>query len=206
MHDIATSKPSSERLFHAATEQGGYFTAAQARESGYSWALLGHHTKSGRFIRVRRGLYRIREYPSSPREEVIAAQLAAGSDVAVASHESALEILSLSDVVPDAVHLTVPRSRRYRPASPGVVVHTTTRPILADDVVVRDGIKVSAPTRAIVDAAETGTAPEQIAAAVVQALDRGMATEPQLLKAARERGGRVEGLVTSAIEERNRAE
>jgi len=136
----------------------------------------------------------------------MAAWLAAGAEEAVVSHESALEILDLSDVVPDAVHLTVPRSRRYRPASPGVVVHTTTRPIRADDVVVRDGIKVSAPTRAIVDAAETGTAPEQIVAAVVQALDRGMTTELQLLSAARERGGRVERLVMQAIEDRRSAQ
>lgn len=197
-------KPDHEQLFQTASEQGGYFTAAQGRAAGYSWALLAHHSKGGRFIRVRRGLYRLREYPSSPREDVMAAWLAAGSDVAVVSHESALDILGLSDIVPEVIHLTVPRSKRYRPASPGVAVHTTTRPIVAADVVVRDGVKVSAPARAIVDAAESGTAPEQIVAAVAQAIERGMATESQLLKAARDRGGRVERLVKRAIEERER--
>lgn len=205
MHDTTPTSPDHEQLFQTASEQGGYFTAAQGRAAGYSWALLAHHSKSGRFIRVSRGLYRIREYPSSPRENVVAAQLAAGADVALVSHESALDILGLSDVVPEVVHVTVPRSRRYRPASPGVVVHTTTRPFSADDVVVRDGIRVSAPIRAIVDAADAGTGPEQIVAAVAQALERGMATERQLLKTARERGGRVERLITQAIEERKRA-
>lgn len=206
MHDTSRTKPSLERLFHTASEQGGYFTAAQAQAAGYSWALLAHHSKSGRFIRVRRGLYRIREYPSSPRENVVAAQLAAGADVALVSHESALDILGLSDVVPEVVHLTVPRSRRYRPTSAGVAVHTTTRPISGDEVVVRDGIRVSAPARAIVDAADAGTAPEQILAAIAQALDRGMTTESQLLHAARERGGRVKRLVARAIDERKRTE
>jgi hypothetical protein len=72
------SKPKHSRLFELVSEQGGYFTAAQARACGFSKALLAHHAKSGRYLRVRQGLYRFREYPSSPREEVIAAWLAAG--------------------------------------------------------------------------------------------------------------------------------
>src|SRR5713226_6786540 len=92
--------PDRSKLFEVATGQGGYFTAEQARACGYSWALLSHHVKSGRFIRIRRGLYRFREYPSSAREEVIAAWLAVGKDVAIVSHESALDLLDLSDVIP----------------------------------------------------------------------------------------------------------
>ena len=128
------------RLFEIASEQGGYFTAAQAQTCGYSRALLAHHAKSGRFIRVRQGLYRFREYPSSPREDVIAAWLAHGRETAVVSHESALVILGLSDVVPEVVHLTVPRSRRYRTPSIGVTVHTTTRRIGKSDVKFRYSI------------------------------------------------------------------
>src|SRR5512133_706176 len=113
MSDVATqgrpvppsNKPDSLRLFEIASEQGGYFTARQARTCGYGFALLSHHSKSGRFIRVRRGLYRLREYPSSPREEVLAAWLAVGKDVAVVSHESALDLLDLSDVIPNVAHV-----------------------------------------------------------------------------------------------------
>ena len=67
MHDDDgnVGKPSRGRLFELASEQGGYFTAAQARTCGFSKALLAHHAKSGRFLRVRQGLYRFREYPSS---------------------------------------------------------------------------------------------------------------------------------------------
>jgi predicted transcriptional regulator of viral defense system len=198
------SKPSHTRLFELASEQGGYFTAAQARERGFSKALLAHHAKSGHFLRVRQGLYRFREYPSSPREDVITAWLATGKEVAVVSHESALDILGLSNVVPEVVHLTVPRARRYRSASKGVAIHTTTRRLGKSDIVIRDGMRLTAPARSIVDAAETGTAPEQIIAAVNQALDRGMATEAKLLANAKSRGGRVERLVRQAIQERSR--
>jgi predicted transcriptional regulator of viral defense system len=204
MHDNGSdrSKARRARLFELASEQGGYFTAAEAQTCGYSRALLAHHAKSGRFIRVRQGLYRFREYPTSPREDVIAAWLANGRETAVVSHESALDLLGLSDVVPQVVHLTLPRSRRYRTASVGVAVHTTTRRIGRSDVVVREGIRVTEPVRSIVDSAEAGTAPEQITAAVDQALDRGITTRSKLLGAAKARGGRVERLVRQALEER----
>jgi predicted transcriptional regulator of viral defense system len=207
MHDDngnGVGRPSHARLFELASEQSGYFTAAQARARGFSKALLAHHAKSGRFIRVRQGLYRFREYPSSPREEVIAAWLATGKEVAAVSHESALDLLGLSDVVPEVVHVTVPRARRYRSRFPGIAIHTTTRRLGKSDVVTRDGVRLTAPARSIVDAAQAGTAPEQIIAAVEQALDRGMATEAKLLASAKARGGRVERLVRQAIQERNR--
>ena len=207
MHDRDSRRdqPLRARLFEIASEQGGYFTAAQAQECAYSRALLAHHAKSGRFIRLRQGLYRFREYPSSPREDVIAAWLAAGRETAVVSHESALDILGLSDVVPEVVHLTVPRSKRYRSATAGAALHTTTRRISKSDVLVRDGIRVTGPVRSIVDSAEIGTAPEQIVAAVGQALDRGTTTRSKLLGAATARGGRVERLVRQALQERHQA-
>jgi predicted transcriptional regulator of viral defense system len=205
MHDSVGnngSKPSHSQLFELASEQGGYFTVAQGRTCGFSKALLAHHAKSERFLRVRQGLYRFREYPSSPREDVTAAWLATGREVAVVSHESALDILGLSDVVPEVVHLTVPRAMRYRSRSPGVVIHTTTRRLPKSETVVRDGVRLTAAIPSIIDAARTGTAPEQITAAIRQALERGMATKSKLLRAAKARGGRVERLVRQVLEER----
>jgi predicted transcriptional regulator of viral defense system len=206
VHDAIAAGPDHGRLFELASEQSGHFTAAQARACGFSKALVAHHAKTGRFIRVRQGVYRLREYPSSPREEVVAAWLAAGKEAAVVSHESALDILGLSDAVPERIHVTVPRTKRYRSATPGIAVHTTSRKIRSDDLVVRDGLRVTAPTRSIVDAAASGTAPEQVMAAVLQALDRGMTTKTKLLAAARSRGGRVARLIRRAFEERRQGE
>src|SRR3990172_11685374 len=124
MNDTATPiSPDARALFAIASAQAGYFTAAQARESGYSSQLLAHHARTGRFLRIARGLYRLRDYPSAPREEIVAAWLRAGTD-AVVSHESALDLFGLSDVIPNAIHLTVPRARRKLARTAGVVVHT----------------------------------------------------------------------------------
>ena len=188
------------RLFEVASGQGGYFTAEQARERGFSRALLAYHVKRGRFIRARRGLYRFREYPPSPREQVLIAWLALGKDVAVVSHASALDLLDLSDVIPDAVHLTVPRSRRNLPSLPGVKIHTSSRPIGAAEIAVRDGISVTSATRSILDAAEAGTALEQIEMAVAQAIERGLSTADRLRERATGRIGRVVALISQAVD------
>lgn len=193
------SVPARTRLFHIASEQAGYFTARQARGCGFSWALLSHHVRGGRFRRVRRGLYRFNEYPESPREQVLAAWLAVGKDQSVVSHESALDILGLSDVIPGQIHLTVPRSRRNLPDIPGVRIHTSGRAPSAADIVERDGMRVTSAARTIVDAAESGTAPEQVEMAVHQAVDRGLATPQSLRKEARGRSRRVQALIDHAL-------
>jgi len=199
MGDIHRNKPDNACLFAIAAGQRGYFTAAQARMCGFAWDLLTYHTQHGRFLRLRRGLYRLRDYPSSPREEVVAAWLAVGKEVAVVSHESALDLLGLSDVIPDAVHLTVPRAKRHLPNLPGVTIHTTTRSLLPADITIRDGIRLTAAARTIVDAAEAGTAPEQIERAAIQAVERGLLTVPQLRQHAGQRSRRVARLVADAL-------
>lgn len=186
-------------LFAVASQQGGYFTSEQARRCGYTWALLSHHARGGRFVRVRRGLYRLKDYPSSPREDVLAGWLAVGRDAAVVSHESALEILGLSDVVPDRVHLTVSRSHRGRKAPAGVRMHTTTQRLRREDIIIRDGIRLTHPARSIIDAASTGVAPEQVTAAAREAVARGLVTKRVLEKSARARGKRIGSLVEEAL-------
>lgn len=194
-----TSGPDHEHLFAIASSQGGYFTAEQAHEAGFSARLLQHHADQGRFRRIHRGVYRLRDYPTSPHDEVMAAVMAVGSS-AVVSHESALDLLRLSDVIPNAIHLTVPRTKRHSPRLPGVVVHTTTRPLARSDVVVRDGIRATAPIRTILDAAEAGVGPEQIEAATRDAEQRGLLTFRQLVEAATKRPARVQHLITTAVE------
>lgn len=201
MHDASPRGPDHTCLFGVASTQHGYFTAAQARACGFSTDLLTHHARAGRFLRASRGVYRLRDYPSSPHEQVVAAWLALGRETAVLSHQSALALHDLSDVIPDAVHITVPRARRYLPALPGVRLHTSTRPLAAGDVVEREGIHVTAPARTILDAAEAGVGPEQVHMAVRQALRRGLLLPDHLRAAARDRSRRVRALVDSALEQ-----
>ena len=118
------------------------------------------------------------------------------------SHDSALDMLQLSDVVPAAVHLTVPRSKRNLPSIAGIKIHTTSRVINPEDVVIRDGMSVTSATRSILDAAETGTSPEQIEAAVAQAVERGLATPERRRQAATERCKRRARVGSRALPDR----
>jgi len=199
MPDAEDGRPDHGCLFDIASEQHGYFTVDQARACGFSWRTMLYHTKRGRFLHVRRGLYRLRAYPASPREEVAAAWLAVGKHDSAVSHETALDLLDLSDVTPSSIHLSVPRARRGLNPPPGVTIHTLRRRLQPDEVTIVDGIRVTAAPRTIVDAAEAGTGPEQIEMAVAQALRLGLATPEELRAQASTRRPRVEHLIAQAI-------
>lgn len=194
-------RPDKQALFDIASEQMGYFTADQAAGTGYAPYLLTYHTRRGTFQRVHRGVYRFRDYPTSPHEELAAAWLAVGKDGAVVSHESALDLWDLSDVVPNAMHFMVPRAQRSlakRPP-PGIIVHTSTRPWEHGDIQKAQGIRVTSPERTILDAAESGTQPEQVEIAISQAVARGWLNAGQLRHKASVRGRRVANLVARAL-------
>jgi predicted transcriptional regulator of viral defense system len=193
--------PDSSALHRLAYSQEGLFTAQQARQRGYSAQLLAHHARTGRFARVRRGLYRLSDYPTGEHEEIRAAWLTVGVDRAVVSHESALVLHGLSDVLPNTVHLLV--SREYRGVRPpsGVTLHTATAPIPDSDITTRNGIRITTPARTIIDAARSGTAPEQIQMAIRQALQEGRTTPNQLAEHAERNGGHVAALVKHTTQE-----
>ena len=155
---------------------------------------------SGRFIRARRGVCRLCDYPSSPLDEVAAAWLSVGRDTSVVSHDNALDLLELSDVTPNAIHLTVPRSKRYTKLPLGVVVHTTTHSLERKNVTVQHGIRLTSPTRTVLDAAEAGTGPEQIEMAIRHTIDRGLVDPQRLEDEAEGYSGRARQLVHRTLE------
>jgi len=191
-----------DALYRQAEAQAGYFTAQQAVDVGMDRSTLRHHARpGGRYLRVRRGLYRLRHFPSSPHEHVMAAWLPLRDSGAVVSHESALELHELSDVIPNAVHLTVPRSERGLRRREGVQLHTAYRPPTKKEVRSIAGLPVTEPARSIVDALETGTQPEQIEMAIRQALGRGLTTARRLRGAAASRSERVHKFIERDLEE-----
>jgi len=193
--------PDDSALHRLAYSQEGMFTARQAQTRGYSAQLLAHHARTGRFARVRRGLYRLSDYPTGEHEEIRAAWLTVGMERAIVSHESALVLHQLSDVLPNTVHLLVSREHRGIRAPAGVTLHTATTPIPDDQITTRNGIRVSTPSRAILDAAGSGTAPEQIQMAIRQALQQGRVTPHQLIAQAERHGGQVAALVRHTTQE-----
>lgn len=190
-----------DELYRLAEAQTGYFTSGQAVDAGMDPSTLSHHARlGGRYERVRRGLYRLRHFPSSPLEHIMAAWLPLRSAEAVVSHASALELYGLSDVVPDAVHVSVPRAKRGQRPRAGVRIHTLSRSLGPRDVRTVAGVAVTSPERSIVDSLEDGEQPEQVELAIRQSLDRGLTTRRRLHLVSAERPRRVRELVDAAME------
>jgi predicted transcriptional regulator of viral defense system len=172
-----------EGLYRLAESQAGYFTARQAIGSGMDRSTLRYHARpGGRYDRVQRGLFRLRHFPSSPHEHVMAAWLPLRESGAVVSHESALELLDLSDVIPNSVHLTLPRAQRGQRRREGIRRHFPSNYPTNGEIREVHGLPVTTPERTIVDALKSGVQPEQVEMAVQQALDRGVTT-PRRLRA-----------------------
>lgn len=186
--------PDHNALYRIAEQQAGYFTAEQAAGAGFSWERLTDHTQGGRFQRVSHGIYRLSQFPASRFEDLFAAWLRCGPNSAI-SHESALALYDLSDVLPSETHVTVPRTASRR--RPGIRLHTSRLP--RKDVVRREGLPVTSVPRTIADVARAGLAEDHVVTAVRQALQRGLTTKEALVAEAKRRGGRLAYLINSAL-------
>ncbi len=174
------SAPDRAALFAVASSQDGYFTTDQAAEAGYSRPLLDHHLHYGRFIRLRRGVYRLVEYPAGEHEDLVVAWLWS-KRLGVFSHETALALHQLSDALPAHLHLTLPASwaRRRLLVPEGVRLH------FAD---VGEGerawvgpVRVTTPIRTIRDCQAAQVAPDLVAQAVRDGLSRGLFARADVL-------------------------
>ena len=193
---MAKTAPDHDRLYRTAEEQAGYFTTAQSEQLGFSRPLLTYHARVGNFSRVAHGIYRLVHFPSSPFEDLYISWLRTGLD-SVISHESALSIYDLSDIIPSEIHITVPRtaSRRRR----GIRLHTNR--LKPEDVTWREGLKVTTVPRTIADVSATGLAKEFVHQAIQQAIQRGLTDRDALLEMASRRGGRPSRLIAEALAE-----
>lgn len=193
---MSDNRVDHDDLYRLAEAQSGYFTAQQALAAGMDRSTLLHHARPrGRYLRVRRGLYRLRHFPSAAQEHVVAGWLPLRDVGAVVSHASAFEMYGLSDVIPDAVHLTLPRARRGQRPRRGVRIHTSAQPPASSELRHIQGIPVTSPERSVVDALEAGVQPEQVELAIRQALTRGLTTRRRLTTAAANRSTWVKAFV-----------
>ncbi len=174
----------SRALFLLADRQAGYFTARQARDLGYSGRLQHHHRHRGNWLEVARGVFRLRDYPTTPDEELVKLSLWSrdlnGEPQAVVSHETALRLYDLSDLMPSSVHLSVPKSFRKIPPK-GVALHKIS--LVPIDVEARAGYRVTTPLRTLLDLADSPLSPEHLEAATREALERGLVRRRSLERA-----------------------
>jgi predicted transcriptional regulator of viral defense system len=176
---IRASAPSWDALFEFAAAQDGHFTTRQAAEAGYSPQLLAKYIRNGKIIRVLSHVYRLVHFPGGEHEHLAAIWLRF-ERAGVFSHETALALYDLSDVLPARVHLTLPlawRRRRLRVPEGIVLYHAD----LADDARRwRGAVPVTSPLRTIVDVTAVHIAPDLLQQAITQALARGLFKDTDL--------------------------
>jgi len=189
------TRPDAQALYLVAETQGGYFTTGQAADAGYSRSLLGYHARSGMFTRVHQGVYRLARFPASQIEDLHAAHLLAGTR-SVISHDSALALYDLSDILPSEIHITVPRtsSRRRR----HLRFHTSS--LGPDEITDRDGLPVTTVARTLADVANTGLSDELIFQVAQEALERGLMDSKDLQEQVSRRRGRAKRVLTEVLE------
>jgi predicted transcriptional regulator of viral defense system len=188
------NKPDYDQLYDIAETQAGYFTSLQAKRVGFSWERLSSNVKMGKFQRVAQGVYRLTHFPGSAFEDLVIARLKTGPN-SVISHESALIVYNLSDVLPTEVHVIIPRtaSRRHK----GIHMHTThLRP---DDITTREGLPITTVARTIADVAASHLAEEQVRQAIQEALARGLVSKGELQSQAERKRGRAAHIIESIL-------
>lgn len=174
-------------LFEIADRQKGYFTSQQAEKCGFSRSNFHLKIRSGEWLKEKlRGIYRLGRYPVSDRSELALWTLWSrdkkGAPQGVWSHETALDIHELSDMMPSKMHLTVPRGFRKQAAIPKILrLHFAN--LSESDVEVRQGFKVTTPLRTLIDIIDEAIIPQdQVAQAIHEALERGLISRQDLLK------------------------
>ena len=179
MGDAPPSRPDWDRLYETASAQDAHFTTQQAADAGYSPQLLLKHIRAGRIARTRRGIYRLVHFPAGDHEDLAIVWLWS-ERIGVFSHQTALALHDLSDVLPEHIHLTLPaawRHRRFR-VPQGVVLQHSEVP--SEDRVWFGAEPVTSPRRTLSDCARERVSPDLIRQAAQQAMRRGLVVQGDL--------------------------
>ena len=178
------AKSAADALFAVAEGQQGYFTSKQATNAGYQLGSQAHHVKSGNWMRVERGIYRLTRFPQSSEEQLVIYALwsrnRAGEPEGVYSHQTALSIHELSDVNPAKLHLTVPAAFRRTAKPPNVLVLHRSN-LNPKDIELRQGFAVTRPLRTIADlAVAESTARDLVQQALMEGRRSGVITAREI--------------------------
>lgn len=192
------NKPNHNHLYQIAEDQGGYFTAAQAQEAGFSWERLSNTVKSGKFRRVTRGVYRLTHFPGSRYEDLFVAWLRTGPD-SVISHDSALSVYDITDVLPHEIHVIIPRTASRRRKR----LRLHTNQLDKSEITNREGLPITTAARTLADVSAAGLASEQVKLGIRQAIERGLVTMDMLWDQAEKRKGRFKKILTNYVEEQH---
>lgn len=136
-----------ERVGLLADRQHGVVSRPQVQRLGMTDEQAERRLASGRWDSPQAGVYRMVGAPTTWRQALMAACLAAGEE-ALASHRAAAVLWGLDGVWGEPLELTVPYARS--PVPTGAIVHRSQR--RSDlDVARRDGVPVTSVDRTLID-------------------------------------------------------
>ncbi len=167
---MATRVEKSQRLFEVAESQQGYFTSADAKRLGYGYPSQHFHVKQGNWIRIDRGIYRLKKFPAAIHEDLMRWWLWSRKK-GVISYETAAAVYELGDLLPSKVHLTVPPNFRRKPAK-GLVLHKAD--VDESETEKLHGFPITTARRTIADLEQAQLDPERLSAVVKDALKKGL--------------------------------
>lgn len=169
--------PSWDRLYEFASAQDGYFTLRQAGEAGYSPQLLADYLKDGKVTRPLRGVYRLVHFPAGENEDLAMLWLWSEQE-GVFSHQTALSLHGLSDVLPAHVDVTLPPTWKRRKAPSVLFRHYGYVP--EEERTWHGAVPVTSVRRTLRDCAMAALSPELLRQAAMQALERGLVLRSQI--------------------------
>ena len=164
----------AKRLYEIAEEQQGFFTTKQAKAAGFAENTHPYHVQAGNWIRERRGIYRLANFPQGERPDLMLWYLwsrnRAEVPQGVYSHQTALSLEDLSDTMPAKLRMTVPSTFRRNCEIPrALLLHYADIP--ETDIEIVHGVRVTNTMRTILDLLVQGEMP---VALLRQALREGL--------------------------------
>lgn len=181
---MKSSKNVEKKLYNLAVLQQGYFTTKQAIVAGYQDYTHPFHVNSGNWIREYRGIYRLARFPVIEDGQFVLWSLWSRNRKeqiqGVYSHQTALSLYELSDLMPARLHMTVPCHFRRLGAIPKILVlHRGTIP--KEDIEQRSGYQFTRPLRTIIDLIAEGTVSwDFLQQALKESMDRGLIIKSEL--------------------------
>ena len=182
-------KEAAKRLYEIAEGQQGFFTTKQAKAAGFAENTHPYHVQAGNWVREHRGIYRLASFPRGERPDLMLWSLwsrdRSETVQGVYSHQTALSLHELSDVMPAKLHMTVPKSFRRNSEIPSVLVlHVADLP--QSDIADANGVRVTKPMRTILDLLEGGEMPSAtLRQALREGLRRGLIRRSEIAEAKR---------------------
>jgi predicted transcriptional regulator of viral defense system len=182
-------REAARRLYQVSEDQQGFFTTKEAKAAGFAENTHPYHVEAGNWIREHRGIYRLASFPRGERPDLMLWSLWSRNreeaSQGVYSHQTALSLYDLSDVMPAKLHMTVPKNFRRNSEIPRVLVlHFADLP--QSDIGAVHGVRVTKPMRTILDLLEHGEVPlATLRQALREGLRRGLIRRNEITEARR---------------------